>query len=164
MIFLQKSWGLPVTCRSQSVNPAVTYFAFLHNSRVMILLIIVNLGARLCAPHFTVHFSIQKPVSSQQICWKYSSRCFDFFAKKVGVCRLLVVVNQLTRLLPILRFCTVVAVIFYSFGILGLIFDFCYISVLSYPLFWKWHSRNIDTKCVDHFDRDLCIFEGQVNK
>ena len=82
MIFLQKSWGLPVTCRSQSVNPAVTYFAFLHNSRVMILLIIVNLGARLRAPHFTVHFSIQKPVSSQQICWKYLSRCFDFFLQK----------------------------------------------------------------------------------
>ena len=108
LICLQKIWGLTVTCTGQSLNPAVTYSAFLHSSRVMILLKIVNFGARLRARHFTVHFLIQKPVSSQQICWKYLSRCFDFFCKKVGVCRLLVVVNQLTRLLPILRFCTVV--------------------------------------------------------
>ena len=35
LIFLQKSWGLPVTCCGQSVNPAATYSAFLHSSRVI---------------------------------------------------------------------------------------------------------------------------------
>ena len=35
MIFLQKSWGLPVTCCGQSVNPAATYSAFLHSSRLI---------------------------------------------------------------------------------------------------------------------------------
>ena len=130
MIFLQKSWGLPVTCRSQSVNPAVTYFAFLHNSRVMILLIIVNLGARLRAPHFTVHFSIQKPVSSQQICWKYLSRCFDFFLQKSWGLPVTCCGQSVNPAATYSAFLHSSRVIFYSFGILGLIFDFCSVSLL----------------------------------
>ena len=158
MIFLQKSWGLPVTCRSQSVNPAVTYFAFLHNSRVMILLIIVNLGARLRAPHFTVHFSIQKPVSSQQICWKYLSRCFDFFLQKSWGLPVTCCGQSVNPAATYSAFLHSSRVIFYSFGILGLIFDFCPISLLCFSLFWKCHSRNIDTKCVDHFWLRLMYF------